>query len=146
MKKAYIGRSGSGKTTKMLQDLVKAKNEQVIDENSTLVIILKGELETYKETLPNATYCICERDEFKCADGDFETLIVDSIFLDNERLSKLNITPKNQLPKNVFWTFQGGIDMQILFPNLEASVKENLLQIDRVVSKSSECFVVEVEK
>lgn len=146
MKKAYIGKTGSGKTTKMLQDLAKAKNDQAIDENSTLVIILKGELETYKKTLPNATYCICERDDFKCVDGAFKTLVVDSIFLNNERLLKLNITPNGQLPENIFWTFQGGMDMSVLFPNLETNVKENLLQIDRVVSKSSECFVVEVEK
>jgi|GEM_PF-4384526 len=144
MKKAYIGRSGSGKTTKVLQDLTEAKNDQVINENSTLVVILKSELKNYKKVLPHATYCICERDDFEFVNGAFKTLVVDSIYLSNERLLKLNITPNDQLPENIFWTFQGGIDMSILFPDLDAKVKEKLHQIDRDISESSECFVVEV--
>lgn len=146
MKKAYIGRAGSGKTTKLLQDLAEAKDNQAINEDSTLVIVLKSELEAYKKVLPHATYCVCERDDFECADGDFKTLVVDSVYLSNEQLLKLDITPDGQLPENVFWTFQGGMDMSLLFPNLDEDVKYNLLQIDRNVSKSTECFVIKVEK
>jgi hypothetical protein len=85
-------------------------------------------------------------DDFDCVDGNFKTLIVDSIFLNNERLLKLNITPDNQLPENVFWTFQGGTDMSVLFPILDTDTKKKLTQIDRDISNMTGCSVVEIKK
>ena len=143
MKKAYIGRSGSGKSTKLLRELKEALENNVIHESSTLLFILDSEEEAYKNILPNATYCINKNE---CPVGRFDTMIVDTIYMDQEKLQSLNITIDKELPKNVFWTFQDASDISQLFPILDVETKVKLAEMNEEIYKMPDCVVMEIEK
>lgn len=143
MKKAYIGRSGSGKSTKLLQELKEALENNIIHESSTLLFILDSEEEAYKNILPHATYCINKKE---CPVGRFDTMIVDTIYMDQEKLQNLDITSDKELPKNVFWTFQDVSEISQLFPILDTESKIKLAEMNEEISKMPDCVVVEIEK
>ena len=43
MLKAYIGRAGSGKTTKLLKDIIKGIQSGLISDEKTLVVAMGGQ-------------------------------------------------------------------------------------------------------
>jgi len=143
MKKAYIGRSGSGKSTRLLQDLKELLDNKVINQASTLLFVLKNEEDAYRKILPHATYY--DDADFSFQEENFETLIIDT-FMNQQALLGLNITPDNDFPKNVFWTFQGTNEISNLFPALDTEIKEKLILMDYEISGMKECAVLEIEK
>jgi hypothetical protein len=96
----YTGRTGSGKTTSLLQDLQTQKDN--LNKESTLVIVLDSELEEFKKILPNATY---KRND-KQPKGNFSTVIIDGI----DGMKQIP-TPYIEAAKIVFLTSQSPIDL-----------------------------------
>ena len=140
IKKAYIGKSGSGKTHKLLSDLKDIKTRDIFNKESTLVVILKDEEESFKRALPKATFCI---DDEEIPTGDFDAIVVDTIYMDSKRVEKL-AKPNGHLPENVLWTFQSAKDMAVFFDEATADTFKSVLsKIDEDLSVANECVVFE---
>lgn len=140
IKKAYIGKSGSGKTHKLLSDLKDIKTRDIFNKESTLVVILKDEEESFKRALPKATYCI---DNEEIPKGDFDAIVVDTIYMDSKRVKKF-MKPNGHLPENVLWTLQSARDLSVIFGEANGSVKDILLKMDEEIAQSDECVVFEI--
>lgn len=137
MKKVYIGRPGSGKTTKLLEDLKLAITDKKIDDNSTILYVMDSEKELFKALLPNAI-CIANRD-FGYLGGEYETLVVDTS-LSPDLLLKLN----GNLPENVFWTFQSALELESIMQSTNAAAKELLYKMNEEIAQEAKCIVLDI--
>ncbi len=131
MKKIYLGKTRSGKTTKVLEAL---NDMKVSDTSKVLLLIGNGEEEEYKEVVPEGSIYFANSplDELfislKNGDTDkrgFETLVIDT-----------------RLDKRIITSFVG-LDM---FRNIlvTAQVKEDIEDAVGVLMNKNGAFIVEV--
>ena len=107
MKKAYIGIPGSGKTTKMIEDLTNFYNEKQL--GNIVAYVEDSEVELYQKIMPNAT--VIGKNEASMTESiEIDTLIIDIIMMGN------NFSFSGDLPKNVFWSFQSFQDVLEIIP------------------------------
>ena len=137
VKKAYLGRSGSGKTTKILQDI------QVIKDTKVAAFVHESEMDKFAEILNNVKF-FSFNDSIKdvLEDKTFDTLIVDGF------LAMCVDNSNRELPKNIFWSFQDVYAILVLsdlFSELKSVYSDVLNEINKEIHESKECIVIDVE-
>jgi len=141
MKRVYIGRSGSGKTTKLLEDLKSFKYD---DKSDKIAIFAEdSEMEKFRKIIPTADIFSRDTDVKSISLSEYNCLIVDTIYT-SKTIEDI------ELPENVFFTFQRMRDALVLF-SLDKQYEEfkidvdKIIDIDEQINKEKECFVSDME-
>ena len=133
MKRAYIGIPGSGKTTKLLDDL------QKLDKSKNIVAFVEeSELKKFKRRLPDADFYTKHDD----LDEILKAKHCDTLIVDTYPSIHAN-DAETELPDNILWVYSSIMEVANNFGILKDSI-DILRKLDEETKSSKQCTIIDL--
>ncbi|WP_152184852.1 hypothetical protein [Sulfurimonas indica] len=128
----YIGRAGSGKTTKILQDIYNVKDTKVA------AFVHDSEISKYAKRLKNVDFFSKENN----INEVLKTNLYDTLIIDTHLSIPVDINL--QLPKNIFWSFQSVHEIKECC-DVFSIFNDILREMDEEIRESEKCIILALE-